>query len=75
MKNYSIWIEGYAVTGEHSPAQFIGVAGGETFEDACKNFRYEDTGEPLSLDENRDYPAIWACRLFDNEADARKGFG
>lgn len=40
-------------------------------------------GTPLKLDKNSDgtlrlfngHPMIWACRLFDNEADARKSFG
>lgn len=40
-------------------------------------------GDSLSLDKNPDgtyrkwdgHPTIWACRLFDNEQDARKSFG
>jgi len=38
-------------------------------------------GEKLKLDLNKDgslrngRPSIWACKLFDNEADARKSFG
>lgn len=97
-KEFDIWIEGYAATGEHSPASYIGKAMGETFEEACINFRYphdimrewplpgEDPilinkGEQLKLDIHtdgsivRDPPRIWACRLFDNESDARKSFG
>jgi len=88
MKEYEIWIEGYAATGESSGASYIGKATGNNFEEACKNFRYPDNiysylgdkiiinqGEPLKLDENRKYPSIWACRLYDNESDARKSFG
>jgi hypothetical protein len=98
MKEFEIWSEGYAATGEHSPAYYHGKAFGETFEDACRNFRQPEDiprqwcmpnedpilikkGTPLNLDLKEDgsfrypHPSIWACRLFDNEADARKSFG
>ena len=97
MKEYEIWSEGYAATGERGTAHYYGKAMGETFEEACKNFRYPEDiwapsftpgpnlgrkivvqkGETLKLDEggHYPYPSIWACRLFDNEADARKSFG
>jgi hypothetical protein len=87
-KEYEIWIEGYAATGESSTASYIGKAMGDTFEDACNNFEYPEDefnmgikvhskGEKLPLDEkgHGGKPSIWACRLFDNEADARKSFG
>jgi hypothetical protein len=90
MKEFEIWSEGYAATGERAGAHFHGKAMGETFEDACKNFREPNDikdwegkvivpkGSPLNLDKNRDGSvklSIWACRLFDNETDARKSFG
>lgn len=87
MKEYEIWMEGFAATGQSQGASYIGRASGKDFNDACKNFRYSknitnwdnevivEEGEPLKLDDNRDYPSIWACRLYDNEADARKSFG
>jgi len=92
-KEFEIWMEGYAATGEHSPANLIGKSKGKTFEEACDNFRYSEDilgwnkevivkkGSPLGLDKNPDgtnrynRPSIWACRLWDNEADARKSFG
>ena len=92
-KEYDIWTEGFAVTGNQSEASYIGKASGKTFNEACDNFRYpEDVlgydgkviikkGDPLGLDKNSDgknrydRPSIWACRLWDNEADARKAFG
>ena len=88
MKEYEIWEEGFAATGERAGARFIGKAMGETFEEACKNFRYPadivrswdgmvlvHKGDALKLDEHYPYPSIWACRLYDNEADARRSFG
>lgn len=73
-KEYEIWIEGYSVTGNSSEASFIGKSTGKTFEDACKNYR-DNEGKPLKLDKEYSRPSIWACRLFDNEIDARKSFG
>ena len=47
MKEWEIWIEGYAATGEHSTASFEGNAFGETFDEACENFTYpEDYRNP-----------------------------
>jgi len=97
-KEFEIWVEGYAATGERGYASYIGKATGETFEEACRNFEYphnilrvwplpgEDpilihAGEKLNLDLKQDgsicydRPSIWACRLFDNETDAKKSFG
>ena len=80
MKEFEIWIEGFAATGESATANLLGTAKGETFNEACENFRYEN-GNPLGLDKDKDgsnrydYPSIWACQLYDNEIDARKSFG
>lgn len=87
MKEFEIWIEGYRATGEYATASYIGKAIGETFEEACRNFEYPEDfssmgikiyskGEKLTIDKNGGgRPSIWGCRLFDNEADARKSFG
>lgn len=88
MTEYEIWIEGFAATGQHQKAHLIGKSKGNTFKEACENFRhpedimkYDGTevlvkkGTPLSLDEDREAPSIWACKLHDNEQDARKAFG
>jgi len=89
MKKYEIWMEGYAATGEHSDAQKIGEAEGDTFDDAVKNYMLRPTLLPHGIKENdksryrseeayanrRSNWNIWACNLFDNETDARKSFG
>lgn len=67
MKEFEIWMEGYAATGESSGAQLIGKAMGNTFIEACENFRYpldrlgfdeqhisEMAGKPLGMDRNAD---------------------
>jgi len=96
MKEFEIWSEGYAATGERSGAHYYGKSTGNDFIEALENFRYPEDiiqewtkevivkkGSPLGLDRNADgslrlfggKPASWACRYFDNEADARKSFG
>lgn len=68
---YSIWEEGYAITGNEARASFVGEADGESFLDACKNWF---TAHPnASYDPKRN--AVWGCCLYDNEVDARKSFG
>lgn len=39
MKEFEIWSEGYAATGEHSVAHFQGKSKGNNFDEACINFR------------------------------------
>ena len=88
MKEYEIWMEGFAATGNQQGAHLIGKAKGIDFKDACKNFEYPEDmirewdglvmkkkGEKLKLDEHYEYPSIWGCQLYDNEKDARKSFG
>lgn len=97
-KEYEIWREGYAATGERSTASFIGKGIGKTFEEAVINFRHpsdkyadwggikiHSKGDTLNLDTDSNEPdgyrrvggklCSWACRYFDNEADARKSCG
>ena len=79
MKTFEIWTEGYAATGEHSPATFHGTAEGETFEEAC----IKKIGHMLDKDENKPDGyrrfggklCVWACCCFDNEKEARESFG
>jgi len=71
-KTYDIWCEGYAATGERSGATYFGAAKGHSFKEACDKFMAKDREshyyDPAKL-------TYWACRLFDNETDARKAFG
>ncbi|KKN04082.1 hypothetical protein LCGC14_1100940 [marine sediment metagenome] len=73
MRRYEIWSEGYAATGEHGTAVFLGSAEGKTFGDACVNFACENSG--FSKHFGQAQLTYWGCRLFDNEIGARKSFG
>lgn len=86
-KEFDIWMEGYAATGEHGTATLVGKGTGETFDEAVRDYMSktpnhgieEVTRNRYSSEENYNNRKsnwhIWACRLFDNEADARKSFG
>ena len=86
MKTFEIWMEGYRATGESSGASKIGEAQGADFDDAVRNYMEAcpnsgieeyppDTGTFLHPSNRRSNWNIWACALFDNEAEARKSFG
>lgn len=78
VKKYSLWNEGYAVTGEFATATYLGEFEGDSFNEACDNWAKTLDEESIKCykpgtDEYR--PSYWACRIFDNEIDARKSFG
>lgn len=69
---YEVWCEGYAATGESAPAFKIGEAEAESFSKACAIVMDTDERRRIFDPARLTY---WGCRLFDNEADARKAFG
>lgn len=72
-QTYEIWVEGFAATGEHGTAYIMGQEAGPTFKAACITFF--EKNPKLSEDFDPKHLSYWACRLFDNERDARKMFG
>lgn len=72
MNYFEVWSEGYAATRDRAEAKFWGIFKGKTFAEACQDcFKGEEHKEHFDPD-NLTY---WACRLFNNEDDARKHFG
>ena len=71
---FNIWREGYLCTGlEGIPetARCLGEWDGKNFKEACINWSKVTKSTTFNADRLTD----WACRLLDNEADARKQFG
>lgn len=68
-----VWMGGYAATGEHATAKFLGKIRAHSFREAVEKVCRERNmiDEYLDLD-NLTY---WACPFYDNEKDARKDFG
>lgn len=75
VKQYEIWSEGFADSRELHQAYLFGCGEGETFREACINFMNADKQHKELRYFNVKDLTFWGCRLFDNEADARKSFG
>lgn len=69
---YTLWLEGYAATGQQESAKCLGTYEGSTFEEACAEWARK-TPQPSYYNAERN--TYWRCRFFDNEADARRSFG
>lgn len=74
-KKISLWLEGHVVTGNSAPAMHLGDYEALNLLDALTQYR-----DSLPDDKAKSYVrletlSIWGCRVFDNEADARKSFG
>lgn len=76
MKNYTVWAEGYAATGESSTAFLLGTYFAESFDEAVYKCIIANSKESKLFSHNSDGTwSYWGCRLFGNESDARRSFG
>lgn len=77
MKTYTLWMEGYAATGESGGARCLGSFEAETFVDAVKVWdrecNYDKGFGTLSVSGGQ--ASVWGCRIFDNQRDAQRSFG
>lgn len=85
-KEFEIWAEGFAASGQFGQAQLLGKETARTFDEAMQQYmkknpnrirvseRYGEKGADGKMPVIKTY-TDWGCRLFDNEADARKSFG
>lgn len=76
---YDIWMEGFCVTGASSTARCLakGIQA-DSFIDAVRKWYDSEPDAEKRFGELavvRGEPVLWGCGLYDNEADARKGFG
>jgi hypothetical protein len=70
---FSVWVEGYQVTGNKDEARLVGTVEAPTFAEACASLMSKPPWNDGNFD--RENLTYWGCRLFDNEVDARKSFG
>lgn len=68
-----IWSEGFAATGEGGPAVKHGDVQAGSLREACDLLARNDSA--FAAYYNAERLTYWGCRLFDNEAAARKSFG
>jgi len=78
LKTFSLWVEGYAATGDFGTATFYARVEGVDFNEAVR--AYVEKLPPgdkkyWSFDAASNQWRMWGCRAFDNEADARRAFG
>lgn len=77
LPSFEIWAEGYSATGNASPARFVTRTQAPTFVEAVQKYVATLDKEAASYFDLRNPERLtrWGCRLFDNEADARRSFG
>lgn len=90
LKEYEVWMEGYAVTGERSGAQLVGKTKARSFAQACHILmckqhlefmekenqpEYEKYSTPGRWDYDPSSLTYWACKLYWSEELAKKSFG
>lgn len=73
-KQYEIWCEGFVTMESKSGAQLLGKIRATSFKSAAVEF-FEHYGESVNKYFDRESMSFYGCKLFDNEADARKTFG
>ena len=68
---FEVWMEGFACSGEGERANAIlqSTQEADSFQEACEKAFQDDPNFDAT------HLTVWGCRLFDNEADARKAFG
>ena len=71
---FEIWSEGFKLEDDSGTAHVIGKVTASTFLEACQVF-VNKTGDNHHYRVANGVPVYWGCRLFDNEADARRSFG
>jgi len=72
MPEFDVWSEGFRATGDSAPAHFHGVVEAPTFDDACDIVGAQPNWKRYY---NSTQKTIYACKMFDNEADARRRYG
>lgn len=78
-REFEVWMEGFQMTGQSQDAQRLAVVKAVDFDEAVKLYitsldPSKDRGSIPYQQPNGDW-CVFACKLYDNEADARKAFG
>lgn len=73
---FDVWAEGYALTGDWSPAMRLGTFEAETFDEAVEACMRSLPTHKAKLFAHEDGQwTYWGCRLFSDEHAARVAFG
>ncbi len=78
MPAFEVWCEGHWAQGNEefpTPAKLMGTFEADSFREACLKW-YRTLEDDYSREcFNAEALTFWSCRLFDNEADARRAHG
>lgn len=78
-RRFTLWIEGYAATGESATAQCLGTYEGVSLSDAAAAWYASQKDAKRRWGtfyvSKEGQPSVWGCRIFDNESLARESFG
>lgn len=72
-KDWDIWVEGYAATGERRNHYRIGIGRGTTFREACLDLAKKD--DEFRKHFRAETLSFWGCRLFPDRLSAARSFG
>lgn len=72
---WTIWGEGYRATGEHGDATFMGTEYAVSFDEAVQKLKAWYPNPELFRRRDDGTWTYWACKLYDNETDARRNYG
>lgn len=80
MREFEVWTEGYAATGQSGKAIFHGKVMAKNFDEACIKLLgrslAKDDSQPDGYRRNsKGNMCVWICGCYDNEAEARASFG
>lgn len=77
-RGFELWVEGYSVTGQSAGAEFLGQVRGLDFNTAVAEYVKTldfDAASYWAFGHSLGHWTRWGCRVYDNEADARRAFG
>lgn len=74
-RTITLWMEGYAATGEHATAQYCGTYTATDLNDAVRQWVAQDPADRTSCTQYGPSPSFWGCRFFESEEAARASFG
>jgi hypothetical protein len=72
-REYEVWVEGFSAMEQKGQAGVFGRITTGSFKEACILLARDMPEAERYFNQER--LTWWGCRLFDNEADARKAFG
>lgn len=75
--SFEIWMEGYRVQGGAGTATLLNVINAPSWDNAVAQYMSDNPGviDVHDKEDGTKRYTNWGCALYDNEEDARKGFG